>query len=92
VVVDVEYGRGVRVRGDADKAIYRGHLCPKGGAFPQASSPGRAAAAAPAVSSTSLHGCSTDRLIDVDESHDPYSGQARMSNMLVAIRLAGEAH
>ena len=34
IVVDVEDGRAVRVRGDVDNAVYQGYLCPKGRALP----------------------------------------------------------
>jgi anaerobic selenocysteine-containing dehydrogenase len=34
IVVDVEDGRAVRVRGDVDNPVYQGYLCPKGRALP----------------------------------------------------------
>jgi anaerobic selenocysteine-containing dehydrogenase len=34
IVVDVEGGRVVRVRGDADNPVYQGYLCPKGRVLP----------------------------------------------------------
>jgi anaerobic selenocysteine-containing dehydrogenase len=35
VLVDVEDGRAVRVRGDAENPVYQGYLCPKGRAMPK---------------------------------------------------------
>ncbi len=35
VLVDIEDGRPVRVRGDAENPVYQGYLCPKGRAMPQ---------------------------------------------------------
>jgi anaerobic selenocysteine-containing dehydrogenase len=35
VLVDVEDGRAVRVRGDAENPVYHGYVCPKGRALPQ---------------------------------------------------------
>ncbi|HEY6531141.1 MAG TPA: hypothetical protein VIY72_02470, partial [Acidimicrobiales bacterium] len=35
VVVDVQDGRAVRVRGDVENEVYGGYLCPKGRALPQ---------------------------------------------------------
>ena len=35
VLVDIEDGRAVRVRGDPDNPVYRGYLCPKGRAMPR---------------------------------------------------------
>jgi anaerobic selenocysteine-containing dehydrogenase len=35
VLVDIEDGRAVRVRGDVENPVYEGYLCPKGRAMPQ---------------------------------------------------------